>query len=253
MRKIALAFLAVAALCTATMIQNASAASATYNWTGWYLGLNAGGNWGSSQPSHLWTQPPFGTNAFRQAVDAGGSQSFNTSGFTGGIQGGYNWQFGSMLAGFEVDFEYFRSAGSRTVTGSALGTSFSINTAITTDWLFTARPRLGFVTNNWLVYGTGGLAVTNLKASSSFSDPGPESDSSSWSKTKAGWTAGGGVEVAFPGKWTLGAEYLYVKFTSISTVTNNFISVGTPVPSIFTNSSIDLASSIVRVRLNKIF
>ena len=42
--------------------------------------------------------------------------------------------------------------------------SFTFTTSINSNWLFTARPRIGFVSDNWLFYVTGGLAVTDLSA-----------------------------------------------------------------------------------------
>ena len=37
-----------------------------------------------------------------------------------------------------------------------------------TNWLFAARPRLGFANNNWLWYLTGGVAVTKLTYDNTF-------------------------------------------------------------------------------------
>ena len=31
------------------------------------------------------------------------------------------------------------------------------------NWLATVRPRIGWAANNWLLYATGGVAVTNFK------------------------------------------------------------------------------------------
>jgi outer membrane immunogenic protein len=235
----------------------APAAVAAYNWTGWYVGLNAGGNWGQSQPS---TAPAIagafvGCPACVADVASAGGQSFNTSGFTGGIFGGYNYQFGNLLAGIEVDFQYFRSAGSNVVTANsaACPCNITIRSSMSTDWLFTARPRLGFVANNWLFYGTGGLAVTNLKANWSYADDftsGAGSESASASSTKAGWAVGGGIETALPGNWLLGAEYLYVSFNNISAVSTNF-APATP-GTVFSHSA-NLKSDIVRARLSMKF
>jgi outer membrane immunogenic protein len=244
-------------------------------WTGWYLGLNAGGNWGTSDPTTTVIPNarnvggPFfqgcvtaanGCEIDQSMVSSAGSQNVSTSGFTGGIHGGYNYQMNNFLLGIEADFEYFRSAGSRTVTLVSPNfppITMTLNTNISTDWLFTVRPRLGWVSNNWLVYATGGLAVSELKASWNFSSTtgGPSSESASVSQTKAGWVAGGGVEAMLPGRWVVGAEYLYVKFNSVSVIGTNFADVGvTPAPynDNFAHSA-DLAVNIVRARLSKLF
>jgi opacity protein-like surface antigen len=166
--------------------------------------------WGrSNDPMTIANANPIFTVGF----DATAAQGLHTSGFTGGIQGGYNWQSGTLLAGFEVDFEYFRSAGSQNIvfpTPNGPGFTSTLNKSVSTDWLLTARPRVGVVSNNWLFYATGGLAVTQLKASWVYSDTAMEASNASVSSTQLGWTVGGGIETALPGNWLLGAEYLYV-------------------------------------------
>jgi outer membrane immunogenic protein len=237
-----------------------------FSWTGFYIGLNAGGDWGTSHTSTTVTDNPAGfVPSFLSALNtAGAPASFDTSGFTGGIQGGYNWQVGNWLAGLEVDFEYFRSAGSKTTSVGPIaglpGSVVSVTSSISTDWLFTARPRLGMiVANNWLIYATGGLAVTRLKASWGISGTSGTligdtlAENASGSTTKAGWVVGGGVETALPGDWLIGAEYLYVDFGSVSANSPNisdrpFVAVPNPV-----SHSADLKSNIARVRLSRKF
>ena len=65
-----------------------------YNWGGWYVGLNAGGDWGRSTASTS-VDPGPGVPVFiipiPPAITAlGAPAQHSTSGFTGGIQGGYN-------------------------------------------------------------------------------------------------------------------------------------------------------------------
>ncbi len=73
--------------------------------------------------------------------------------------------------------------------------------------------------NSLLVYATGGLAVTDLKASNSYTDTfaGPPGWGA-WaaSATKTGWTVGGGAEWAVSKNWSVKAEYLYVDFGSVT-------------------------------------
>jgi outer membrane immunogenic protein len=228
------------------------AASPAYNWSGFYLGLNAGGDWGNSDPSS--TAAPFNALVLPQ-LQAAGAQGIRTSGFTGGVQGGYNWQSGNLVLGVEGDFEYFRSAGTVTPPVTLPGTLGTVNTSVSTNWLATLRPRLGFTTGNWLIYATGGLAVTQLHASwaSSFFSFGGVLQSTGFqsaSSTEAGWTVGGGVEAALQSNWSIGLEYLYVKFPNI-TATGAADPVASPII-IFTQTA-NLASNIVRVRLDKKF
>ena len=271
---IALSIACVPGVLAANMPMKAPVAAPYNNWTGFYVGLNAGGGWGhSNDPTSATFNPTTGyfSAAGTTAVNSAGAQSTNTSGFTGGLQAGYNWQWANIVAGIEADFDYFGQKGSSSTSGvypSAPSFSFTINSSASTNWLFTARPRLGMVVaNNWLFYGTGGLAVTQVKANWSFTDncnigvvctvlafAPPTSASTSASATKAGWVVGGGVESALPGKLSLGVEYLYVNFGSISATNSNFISgaSGGGLTQAF-NHSADLTANIVRVRLNKQF
>ena len=272
---IALSLVCVPGVLAADMPMKAPVAAPYSNWTGFYVGLNAGGGWGhSNDPTSATSDPNTPPNYFSAAstaaVNSAGAESTNTSGFTGGLQAGYNWQWANIVAGIEADFDYFGQEGSSATIGVYPGfptSSFTINSSVSTNWLFTARPRLGMVVaNNWLFYGTGGLAVTQVKANWSFTDncntgvcgvgafTPPTSASTSASATKAGWVVGGGVESALPGKLSLGVEYLYVNFGSISATNSNFTSGAFPGGRTQAfNHSADLTANIVRVRLNKQF
>lgn len=162
------------------MPMKAPAYNASYNWTGFYVGINGGGGWGRSDFSD-----PFA------------SGSFNTSGGLVGGTIGYNWQFGQVVAGLEGDIDWSNIRGS-SVCGTAIITS--CETRI--DWLGTARGRLGYAFDRFMPYITGGLAVGEIKTS--ITGIGGAND------TKVGWTVGGGIEAAIAGPWTAKLEYLYV-------------------------------------------
>jgi outer membrane immunogenic protein len=133
----------------------------------------------------------------------------------------------------------------------------TIHQEVKTDWLFTARPRVGFTSNNVLVYGTGGVAITNLRYNNTYMDTfnqvvngllPNETESANVSQTKVGWTAGGGVEAGLGGNWSAKAEYLYVNFGTISSTAAIFPVAGLRQGTL--NHSANLNASIVRVGLN---
>ena len=239
-----------------------------YNWSGFYVGANAGGAWGKFDPTTTTVFSPIGYFAASSvpAVNAVGVQTINPSAFTGGVQAGFNWQTGSVVFGGEIDFNSFHLSGSASGTGvypCCAPAGFTVTSAAHTDWLFTARGRLGIAANNWLFYATGGLAVTNLNGSFTFTDNcgnfaacngpgGPNAaEAASLSKTKLGYTVGGGVEAGLWGNWSLKAEYLYVKFNSESVV--GFISTPGLQPAAANNPfthSIDLKAHIARLGIN---
>jgi outer membrane immunogenic protein len=200
------------------------------SWTGFYVGLNAGADWARSDTSTGTscvaapgtTGPYFGCTSV-PAVNAVGTGSMSSSGFTGGGQIGYNWQINSLVLGAEADFEAFHGRASRSSTGfypSSPAHSFTVTSSVNATWLFTARARAGWaISNDVLLYATGGLALTDLSASNSFVDSFVSPTGiGSWSasKTQVGWTAGGGAEWAFARNWSLKAEYLYVHFDAIT-------------------------------------
>ena len=237
-----------------------------YNWTGFYLGGTLGGAWGSSDPatSTVFSPPGYFAATSVPAVNAAGLQHVSPNGFTGGIEAGYNWQAGNWVWGIETDFQAFDLSGSATSTGAypcCAPATFAVASKVSTSWLFTARPRLGFASNNWLFYATGGVAVADLKGNFAFSDNcgsvvgcnGPgfpnAAEAAAFSTTKTGYTVGGGIEAGIGGGWTLKGEYLFVDLGS-STVG------GLMTPQLFNSNtnpfthSADLRANIVRAGLN---
>jgi outer membrane immunogenic protein len=229
-----------------------------YNWTGFYVGLNAGGAWNRSSATTTTVFDPAGYFSATSvpAIALVGNQRINSSGFTGGLTAGYNWQVSSAVLGIESDFNYFGVKGS--ASGSALypccaPMGFTVNSALSSDWLFTLRGRAGvLVTPAFLLYGTGGLAIANVKSNFLFTDTfiWTAHESASISTTRYGWTAGVGGEYALMNGWSVKAEYLYVDLGRVSTTSTNLTDTTTAFPtSVFTHS-VDLRSNIVRVGLN---
>jgi opacity protein-like surface antigen len=88
------------------------------------------------------------------------------SGIAGGGQIGYNWQFGSFVAGFETDFQGSNLKGSLVAPCAPAfcfpaGLSASYSQSV--PWFGTARARLGYAQDSWLIYATGGYAYANLE------------------------------------------------------------------------------------------
>jgi outer membrane immunogenic protein len=231
---------------------------ALYNWTGFYVGLNAGYAWGDSNHDSTFTCPVAGTCPVNvpanQALFAAiGSGSLSPAGFTGGAQAGYNWQSANFVFGLETDFNALNLKATRLGAAPSTNTAsiFSTSSSISTDWLFTFRGRIGVtVAPTVLLYGTGGLAVTDARLSNAaaVTPPGPAAGASTSSQTLTGWTAGGGVEWALSRNWTLKGEYLYVNFGSLSTTTN-LAGAGFANPDTFTTSA-KLNAHIARAGVN---
>jgi outer membrane immunogenic protein len=237
---------ALAADLGARTYAKAPAIAATVNaWSGWYAGLNAGGVWGKSDPGASVLNGPDGyfNNGNVPAVNAvGQNQSrLKPSGATVGGQVGYNWQFSNVVAGFETDVQYFRQSARTSSTGiypfNAPDT-FTFSSSVSTDWLWTFRPRIGFLLlPSFLLYATGGVAVSEMKANFAFDDTSDAHESGAFSKTKAGWVVGAGGE--------------YALLNGSESLTSNNLAIGRFLfPSTVFTHSVNLRSDIVRAGVN---
>jgi len=243
-----------------------------FSWTGFYVGLNAGGTWARfgldtslncQDPSvnqYLCSSNGAGA-ANASAVNAAGSGTIHASGFTGGIQAGYNWQASNLIYGLETDFGAFHLRGSRLGTGTnpvdlgltTAGHRFAVSSSVSTDWLFTLRGRLGVaVAPNLMAYATGGLAVTRLSVNNSFSDDfsPAATGSANAAATRAGWVAGGGLEYALAHDWSVKAEYLYMDFGHVTATGTIFATQGY---SQGISTSSDLTAHVARLGVNRRF
>jgi outer membrane immunogenic protein len=223
-----------------------------YSWTGWYLGVNLGDSWSSSNSTTFsgspFTDPFFAANIFPTTL------STNPHGFAGGLQTGYNWQLSSAwVIGAETDIQISRYQSSATVTPVPTVPFPPVTTQAIqqSTWFGTLRARLGFLlTPTVLLYGTGGLAYgqadTSFNTEFAGTTCGPftciTGDNSS---IRTGWAGGGGIEWMLAPHWTLRAEYLYLDLGSNSvTATSPFTT-----PFAFTASS-TFHENIARAALN---
>ena len=197
-----------------------------FTWTGFYVGLNAGGIWPSgSRDASLFAPAAF---AFPISTFFPGGLGSQSAGFIGGGQAGYNWQTGAFVLGVETDFDGttlsksfnnvgtpFRGAG---VPALLANDFLSVNGKTSLSWLGTTRARLGFVAtpdNRLLIYATGGVAYGGGTSNFSVFD---STRGAFWtgspSSTRVGWTIGGGAEYAVTNNVTIRGEYLYADLGS---------------------------------------
>ena len=192
-----------------------------FTWTGAYFGINAGASFDNKEKFVA----PGG-----QTLDRIGA-TLSDSGFTAGGQIGYNWQlngFGGMggpgsgvVVGFEADAMYMDTDKSVNIVGP--GGTNSYRSGL--NFLGTARGRLGYAFNQFLVYGTGGFAYGNVNSRvvSNAAD-GSVNAIGRASGFNTGYAYGGGIEYAIPttsflnffhsSAVTLKAEYLHYQLDS---------------------------------------
>ncbi len=195
-------------------------------WSGFYAGVNLGGAWGRFPLETINGSP---TPVDAAAGSAAETLTVRSSSFTGGVQAGYNWQSGQIVFGLEADISWLPQRASQGPAAFPFGSNpaltFVVTQSVRTNWLATARPRVGFTANNVLVYATGGLAVADLRYDESINDAGCCAwiENASLSKIKAGWVGGGGLEVALQRNWSAKAEYLHAEFSGETTTAANTV------------------------------
>jgi outer membrane immunogenic protein len=190
-----------------------------YDWSGFYIGANLG----------------YGHASATTNVEVGGltlNDSSNLKGFLGGVQAGINWQSGHLLLGTEGDLQ--ATDLRHNVVASAPGLSANLTDRI--PWFATVRGRIGYAHDQWLLYATGGLALSEIKTTGTVTTGGVTTSIGPYEAQPA-WTIGAGVETAlWSSNWTTKLEYLYIDsldiqlttlgITTRSRASNNVIRVG---------------------------
>jgi len=197
-------------------------------WNGFYVGVNGGYGWTANDGP------------------------LSPEGGFGGGQIGYNWQglfgYSPWVIGIEADFQ-----GAGISDSDRLGEN-SLN------WFGTVRGRLGYlVTPTLLLYGTAGLAYGGMNSSANYLtaelEGGPVfigGGAAAISTSRAGWTAGGGLEWMFMPNWSAKLEYLYYDLGSVND-NGAFVADVTSAPPEFSyvvTSHARFSGNIVRAGIN---
>ncbi len=176
--------------------------TATFDWSGAYIGVHGSYGWGSTRD-----------------VNNAAAVSKDLDGFAGGLQVGYNWQSPSnFVLGVEADI----TLGSFTESWIDPNEFSGYFTEDKVTASGTLRARLGYAVGRFLPYATGGLAIAHTKhtlgcspafvtsplGGSCVTNPAGVFETSD-SRTSVGYSVGAGAEVAVTDNWTLKAEYLY--------------------------------------------
>jgi outer membrane immunogenic protein len=152
-----------------------------------------------------------------------GSNAASASSFVAGAHAGYNWQQGSMVYGFETDFQGMGLNSSMTggLTPSSNPAGDYAHTTGSIDYYGTFRGRFGFTTGQWLFFGTGGAAYGNVDLSSQFTTLGTTT-ALDVSQMKIGWVVGAGFEYLLRPNWMLTLNYQYVDLGNVGLSSSAF-------------------------------
>jgi len=160
-------------------------APAIFDWSGFYVGLHAGGA---------------GSRVGWTYVASGNTANHNGSGAFGGVQLGFNSQSGNFVFGAEADLAFAGISGATACPNPAFSCRSNIN------WLGSARARVGYAFDRAMIYATGGLGFGGVRIETiNVTTVGQH-------RGMLGWTLGGGAEFALGKNWSVKAEYAYYDF-----------------------------------------
>ena len=164
------------------------------SWSGCYAGLQAGYSWGD-------------VSGVGSEYDGSfpGYYSMDMDGFIGGAFVGCNRQTNRLVLGLEADIDYSNADG---LTHYTEATPLTYRETSEIKWLGSVRGRVGILARDALFYLTAGWAFG--KTEQTVYEPTlPFSDKHS--KTRHGWTIGGGFEKFINERLIMRLEYRYVE------------------------------------------
>ena len=181
-----------------------------FTWNGLFVGGQIGYAWG--RDTVTWS------GISNDDELAGGTFSHTPQGVIGGAHVGYNLQYNRWLVlGIEgsVDGTNLRHTAAVPVNDFVGDTPGSITATSRADVQGSLRGRIGIAFDRALIYGTGGIVFTGFNTAivdTTGFFTGIPGTNATFSNTRAGWTAGGGIEYAVTDNWWVRAEYRYSNF-----------------------------------------
>jgi len=174
------------------------------NWSGFYLGANAGGGM-----SYV------GTQTLAEIVDqrlVATKLNMDRTGAMGGLQAGFALQSGAIVYGLEGDIGFGALRGSLNVATSDRSASAHMKSSITS--LGTVRGRVGYAFDNILLYGTGGFATVYHEGKAVGTTTAGVNTAGALREWVPGWTLGVGSEYALTSNVSLKLEYLNARMSN---------------------------------------
>ena len=247
MRASTLKAIAVSAFATMAVTSAASAADLAarpytkapvmvevWNWTGFYIGGNAGYSWGRSNTDVSYLNSVTGAPIVPPAGSITGA-GFDMNGGIAGGQIGYNWQSSNWVFGLEADAQWSGESGSAVYRCAATaiggvclpGLTFLPAGVTGTSLAVDQQPRMvrHRARPRRHPRDAAGIALRHRRSGlrldqdhGAFAGVTPERRcgrlAGSSSDTRLGWTVGAGIEGKITSNWSAKLEYLYMDLDS---------------------------------------
>ncbi|SDR63441.1 Opacity protein [Rhizobiales bacterium GAS113] len=203
---------------------------------GAYVGGSVGAEWARTENKPVTTTGYTDTDLEGEVFSVGrgpyGLSDRGSARPSGYVNGGYNWRFGSLVAGLEGDVGLSNSTAKLKGPSAAVDPADSVagywvSGHVQKSWWSSLRARVGWTPiNTVLLYGTAGLAVGGVRGTVTETVPsvtnlvGPygiyqtpagsaAANSARWSGIGWGWTIGAGAEAMITDHVSLRGEYLF--------------------------------------------
>ena len=172
--------------------------------------------------------------------------SLSPDGLLGGVQAGYNWQYGTLVFGIEGDISFTDWERSTVYVdsdggdiGPALDVSLVGKASANVDFLVSARARLGMAFDSMLLYGTGGVAFADAQVHDHIM-VGIDTFTRKKSFNNLGVVLGGGVGwMVIPQTFSLGLEGLYYVFNDKKALSDHEFVIGDDVVAVRTKAEFE--------------
>lgn len=236
---------------------SAPALADTTDWSGFYVGATAGHANGSADvtTSPAYSGSGYFSSSSTPAITSAGQGQVDPSGFAGGLNFGYNWQWDSIVFGLEADWSALNADDDRSATDvypCCSPSTFTVYEKTSADDLKTLRARIGYANDRSLFYFTAGWAQVDIEIDDAFTDDYDDArEFYSASHTQDDWIYGVGYEHDFGNNWSMKAEYLRANFDTVGGTSNNLTTdVNDTWPSSVLTHTSDLDLSVLRVGVN---
>jgi outer membrane immunogenic protein len=196
-----------------------------HDWSGPYIGGSLGMLHGKASYDAS-TMDDFADSYFTspdaEQISEEANKTTSQSRLSAGLFGGYGHQYDNVYIGVEASINSLNIDDSSTSGNAYLSqptSSFTNQISIKADWQATLRARLGWTSEQWMTYITGGLAASKIRITGRYTDTFSENAYGyhSEQETTLGWTLGVGSEYALNDNWIIRGEYLYTDYGDVDT------------------------------------